>query len=350
MNESRAKKFFAPLSPSSTKATMSSVTVTVVHGNIVKQADCDGVVNSANANLRAGSGVCGAIYAAAGPALEPFSTQFAPLAVGEAVATPAFDLKCRFIIHTRGPRYEEDPEPARQLERSLMNAIHLADQNGLTRLAIPAISMGVYRYPAEEAVPILVRTALNAAKETQNLLELRFVVATEPLRQLFSDTIHREKCQGLTAANPANSLKSELRVVRITQDVLSEPVEGHHVLTYAEVGFSPLDIHSRRMAIDREQVKAFATAINDRAECGSMFPQAPISAVPRYLVREQTNPGKLVASIGDFLKANHSAIKAKVLIFDFRTPSVPSFVIAALKEAIQKHGSCGLQEVLILEM
>lgn len=329
---------------------MPHASVTVVLGNIVKQADCDGVVNSANANLRAGSGVCGAIYAAAGPALEPHSVQFAPLAVGEALATPAFNMSCRFIIHTRGPRYEEDPEPAKQLERALINAIHLADQNGLTRLAIPAISMGVYRYPPEEAVPILVRTAFSLSKETQNLLELRFVVATEHLRQMFSDAIHLEKSQGLTFLNSDNLQVGSLRIVRIKWDALSDQIDGHHILTYAEDGFSPLDIHSRRMGIDREQIKAFATAVNIRAECGSMYPQAPISAVPRYMVRDQKDPGNLAASIGDFLKVNNSTIKAKKLIFDFRTPSVPPFVVAALHEAIQKHGSCGLQEILILEM
>ena len=73
--------------------------ISVVKGNIVSQPDCDAVVNAANKNLRAGSGVCGAIYDAAGPLLEPFSVNLAPLAVDEAVATPAFGLGCRYIIH-----------------------------------------------------------------------------------------------------------------------------------------------------------------------------------------------------------------------------------------------------------
>lgn len=164
---------------------MARAYLTVVKGNIVKQADCDGIVNSANSNMRAGSGVCGAIYAAAGPRLEPYSSQFAPLHIGEALATPAFDLGCRYIIHTRGPKYHEDADPPKNLAKSMRNTIALADQNGLTRLAVPAISMGVYGYPVVEAVSILVTTASQMAGALKNLQEIRFVVISDELLHLF---------------------------------------------------------------------------------------------------------------------------------------------------------------------
>ncbi len=171
---------------------MTKANVTVVKGNIVRQTDCDGVVNSANPNLRAGSGVCGAIYAAAGSRLEPYSSQFAPLQIGEALATPAFDMGCRYIIHTRGPKYYEDADPPGNLEKAMRNTIALADENGLTRLAVPAISMGVYGYPAEEAVPILVRAASEMAGTLKNLLEIRFVVVSDELLHLFRRSIEQQ--------------------------------------------------------------------------------------------------------------------------------------------------------------
>lgn len=170
---------------------MTMVNITVVKGNIVKQTDCDGIVNSANPNLRAGGGVCGAIYAAAGPRLEPYSSQFAPLQIGEALATPAFDMGCRYIIHTRGPKYYEDADPPGNLEKAMRNTIAVADKNGLTRLAIPAISMGVYGYPAEEAIPILVRAASGMAGLLENLLEIRFVVVSDELLHLFRRSIEQ---------------------------------------------------------------------------------------------------------------------------------------------------------------
>lgn len=164
---------------------MEHMKLTVVLGNIVAQADCDAVVNAANKNLRAGSGVCGAIYAAAGPLLEPCSVQLAPLAVGEAVATPAFDMGCRFIIHTLGPKYLFDEDPSGNLARAVKSAILLADENGVKRLAMPAISTGVYAYPPEEAVSVIVKTAIELVDQVASLEEVRFVVTSTQMLWLF---------------------------------------------------------------------------------------------------------------------------------------------------------------------
>lgn len=160
-------------------------TITVRVGDIVHQADCDAIVNSANPNLRAGSGVCGAIYAAAGPELEPCTRRFAPLRVGQAIATRAFQLPNRWIIHVRGPRYRFDREPAANLKRAMESVLQLADQLGMVRIAVPAISMGAYGYPPDEAVPILVKTTIDALRETESLQEVRFVVLQPELEGVF---------------------------------------------------------------------------------------------------------------------------------------------------------------------
>ena len=167
--------------------------LSVVLGNIVSQADCDAVVNAANKNLRAGSGVCGAIYSAAGPLLEPCSIKLAPLAVGEAVATPAFCLGCRFIIHTLGPKYLFDEDPPLNLARAVKSAILLADENGVKRLAMPAISTGVYAYPPEEAVSVIVTAAAELTSQVKFLEEVRFVVTTNQMLAHFKNEIYRLK-------------------------------------------------------------------------------------------------------------------------------------------------------------
>lgn len=161
-------------------------------GDIVNQADCDAIVNSANPYLKAGSGVCGAIYAAAGPELEPCSRRFAPLRVSQAIATRAFQLPNRWIIHVRGPRYRFDKEPAANLKRAMESVLQLADQKGLVRVAVPAISMGVYGYPPDEAVPILVKTTIDALRETKSVEEVRFVVFQSALVSLFWQNLHNE--------------------------------------------------------------------------------------------------------------------------------------------------------------
>ena len=163
--------------------------LTVLLGNIVSQTDCDAVVNAANKNLRAGSGVCGAIYSAAGPLLEPCSVKLAPLAVGEAVATPAFDLGGRFIIHTLGPKYLFDEDPPGNLARAVKSAILLADENGVKRLAMPAISTGVYAYPPQEAVPVIVTAVAELTTQVKCLEEVRFVVTTNQMLGLFKREI-----------------------------------------------------------------------------------------------------------------------------------------------------------------
>ena len=168
---------------------MARAAVTALKGNIVKQSDCDGIVNSANAYLIAGSGVCGAIYKAAGPQLEPYTARLAPLDLGEALASPAFELGYRYIIHTRGPKYFEDPDPPANLAKCIRNAIALADQNGLVRLAVPAISTGVYGYPVAEAVPIMVKAAYETAGTVTCLEEIRFVVVSDELLDLFRKSL-----------------------------------------------------------------------------------------------------------------------------------------------------------------
>ena len=165
--------------------------ISVVLGNIVRQPDCDAVVNAANKNLRAGSGVCGAIYDAAGPLLEQFSVSLAPLAVGEAVATPAFGLGCRYIIHTLGPRYLFDEDPPGNLAKAVRSAILLADENGVKKLAIPAISTGVYGYPPEEAVHVIVNAALSCLERLESLEEIRFVVTDDGMLTLFESRLSR---------------------------------------------------------------------------------------------------------------------------------------------------------------
>ncbi|MCE9544470.1 MAG: macro domain-containing protein [Planctomycetia bacterium] len=169
---------------------MMDVVLTVQIGDITKQPDCEGIVNSANANLRAGSGVCGAIHSAAGPALEAYSQRLAPLEIGCSVPTPGFDLPNWFVIHTRGPRYHFDSDPPNQLASAIETALLAADSVKIVRLAIPAISMGVYAYPPEEAVPILVQSAAFISPRLKHVKEIRFIVVGEKIFQLFQKKIY----------------------------------------------------------------------------------------------------------------------------------------------------------------
>lgn len=155
---------------------MNTTTVTTVVGNIVEQADCEAIVNAANPQLLAGGGVCGAIHRAAGPELEAAAVKLGPIAVGEAVITAGFRLPNRWVIHAVGPRYHFDPEPPRLLAKAFDSVLTLAEAQRARRLALPAISTGIYGYPLAEAGRVLLAAARQAAPTCRHLEEIRFVL------------------------------------------------------------------------------------------------------------------------------------------------------------------------------
>jgi O-acetyl-ADP-ribose deacetylase (regulator of RNase III) len=115
----------------------------------------DAIVNAANSALKAGGGVCGAIFRAAGyDVLTRACDAIGHCPTGEAVITSAFGIKtARYIIHTVGPVYSAYPaDKARELLGSAYrSAIRLAAANACKSIAFPAISTGIYGYPLDEA-------------------------------------------------------------------------------------------------------------------------------------------------------------------------------------------------------
>ncbi|MCI1710554.1 MAG: O-acetyl-ADP-ribose deacetylase [Chiayiivirga sp.] len=126
--------------------------------------DVDAIVNAANESLLGGSGVDGAIHAAAGPALLaeckvlPQVRPGVRCPTGEARITPGFALAARYVIHTVGPVYRggKSGEEA-QLAACYRSALRLAQERGLRSIAFPAISTGAFAYPLDEACAIAVR-------------------------------------------------------------------------------------------------------------------------------------------------------------------------------------------------
>jgi O-acetyl-ADP-ribose deacetylase (regulator of RNase III) len=122
----------------------------------------DAIVNAANEALAPGGGVCGAIHAAAGPALAGACAAVAPCPTGDARITDGFDLAARKVIHAVGPVYAQAGIAAAGLlagcyERSLT----LAESHAVDSIAFPCIGTGIYGYPAEEAAWIAL-TVLTA--------------------------------------------------------------------------------------------------------------------------------------------------------------------------------------------
>jgi O-acetyl-ADP-ribose deacetylase (regulator of RNase III) len=134
------------------------VTIDVVRGDITKES-VDAIVNAANVHLARGAGVCGAIFAAAGPELDAACARLGRCETGDAVVTPGFRLAARFVVHTVGPVWHGGAQGEPELLASCYRrAIEVASDAGARSIAFPAISTGIFGYPPEDAAEIAVRT------------------------------------------------------------------------------------------------------------------------------------------------------------------------------------------------
>jgi O-acetyl-ADP-ribose deacetylase (regulator of RNase III) len=169
--------------------TEDGVTIELVTGNIVKQDDMEAIVNAANAQLRTGGGVAGAIHSAAGPGLTDETRPLAPIEPGEAVITGAHDLPNAHVIHVLGPVYGRD-EPSDELLRAgYENALQRAEEHEVSSVAFPAISTGAFGYPLDEAARIAVQTLLDAAPKLDSVTHVRFVLFDENTYQAHADAL-----------------------------------------------------------------------------------------------------------------------------------------------------------------
>jgi O-acetyl-ADP-ribose deacetylase (regulator of RNase III) len=146
--------------------------IDAVQGDITRQ-NVDAVVNAANQALAGGGGVDGAIHRAAGSAdLQAACAKLGGCATGDAKVTPGFRLPARYVIHAVGPRYRDGRHGEAELLASCYRrSLELADEIGARSVAFPAISTGIYGYPASEAAEIAVRT-LRSAKTSVELVVL----------------------------------------------------------------------------------------------------------------------------------------------------------------------------------
>jgi len=152
------------------------VTLELTTGNIVEQDEFDAVVNAANAQLRMGGGVAGAIHRAAGPALEEETRPLAPIRPGQAVITSGHNLPNPYVIHCLGPVHGRD-EPADELLASCYReALTRAEEEGLGAVALPALSTGAFGYPMEEAARVALKTVLEEMPALESVRRIRFVL------------------------------------------------------------------------------------------------------------------------------------------------------------------------------
>jgi O-acetyl-ADP-ribose deacetylase len=149
------------------------------------QQHVDAIVNAANEQLAPGGGVCGAIRRAGGDEIFDECALLGGGATGNAKATRAGRLPARHVVHAVGPVWHGgDAGEAELLASAYRRSLEVAQELGCRTIAFPALSTGIYGYPAEQAAPV----ALHAIRPFEDRFdEIRFVFLDEDMRRLFAD-------------------------------------------------------------------------------------------------------------------------------------------------------------------
>jgi O-acetyl-ADP-ribose deacetylase len=162
--------------------------ITLKVGDITRE-QADAIVNAANSSLLGGGGVDGAIHRGGGPAIlaecrELRGSRYPEgLPAGQAVATTAGQLGARWVIHTVGPVYSARDDYSALLASCYERSLAVADELGATIVAFPAVSAGIYGWPADDAARIALTTVSRTLTQVQ---EARFVLFTPEMRDTFA--------------------------------------------------------------------------------------------------------------------------------------------------------------------
>ncbi len=170
--------------------TIKGVSIELMRGDIASQEDISTVVNAANAELRIGGGVAGAIHRGAGPGLEEECRPLAPIRPGEAVITGAHNLPNKYVIHCLGPVYGVDKPEDKLLENCYRNALQLAEEYGIDSIAFPAISTGAFGFPLEPAAEVALHTVITEVKKLKSVKLIRFVLFSEKDLEMHKKVFH----------------------------------------------------------------------------------------------------------------------------------------------------------------
>jgi O-acetyl-ADP-ribose deacetylase len=167
----------------------------LMQGDITRQ-EVDAVVNAANGGLLGGGGVDGAIHRAGGPAILEAcrelrrTTLVGGLPTGEAVATTGGALAARWVIHTVGPVYAREADPAALLAACHTNALRVADELGARTVAFPSISTGVFGYPVAEAASVVLSAIASARTDVEEVRVVLFDAASLEVFRAAATLLH----------------------------------------------------------------------------------------------------------------------------------------------------------------
>ncbi len=168
------------------------MTIKVIEGDITK-LEVDAIVNAAKSSLLGGSGVDGAIHAAAGRELLEECRTLNGCRTGEAKITKGYRLPARYVIHTVGPQwYGGGNSEDELLADCYRSCLEIAKEYGIKSIAFPAISTGIYGYPKDRAAKVAVRTLLSCEDDMDEDLEVILTAFDHETAELYKNELKGE--------------------------------------------------------------------------------------------------------------------------------------------------------------
>lgn len=154
----------------------------------------DAIVNAANTQLVLGSGVAGAIRRNGGPKIQIECNELAPINTGEAVVTSGGKLMAKYVIHAVGPIYHQyTPHKAEELLKdAVLNSLNFIRLKKLNTIALPAISAGVYGFPAAKCAEVMFSAVFDYIEKysdtsSNRLVKIIFCLYDQTMYNIFDE-------------------------------------------------------------------------------------------------------------------------------------------------------------------
>jgi len=155
----------------------------------ITHSDAEAIVNAANTTLLGGSGVDGAIHAAAGPALLAECRTLGGCETGKAKLTRGYNLKASYVLHTPGPVWQGgEAGEAALLASCYRSCLELAEEHNISTVDFSSISTGVYGYPLHQAATVALKTILGFLAEHPMPVRVRMVCHRKEIAEIYCQT------------------------------------------------------------------------------------------------------------------------------------------------------------------